>query len=149
MATEIKLGARNQDHTVACFAPPLTDELLEKYKTTLEGIEDPQLQEMAQKLFTCVRLWWDLPESKGSKFRVRGPAGLEAESRELTDDLRRQLWDAIPWESELNLCANNTRTGLFQALPPGDLKNALFHLLWFVWELNGDREPVTQDKEIR
>jgi hypothetical protein len=76
----------------ACFAPPLTDELLERYaalgKTlrdgSLEGLPDTivvagkresvtpeqwaahrrRLADAYDSLLVCVRTWWDAPESK-------------------------------------------------------------------------------------
>lgn len=134
---------------VAGFAPPLTDELLAKYKSlaaTAEGeVKDAMLQCLA-----CVEAWWDLPEStrtdgpslairhrgKDTSFRV---TPLEAEHVKTLDA-------ATPWMRELDTLSTPRDDGLFDGLPNGELRNAAFHLLWYAKELTLDREPLTLDR---
>lgn len=125
------------------FAPPLTDELLASYRKMIDGVPaKTQLREALESCFACCAKWWDLPES------TNGKATPHASGRGVILDLdapvAEALWDRIPWEEELE-----TYGKLFDGINPAserDLRNAAFHLLWHVRELNLDREPITNDK---
>jgi hypothetical protein len=49
----------------------------------------------------------------------------------------------VPWRYEIEAMQR-----LFDGIDPAEkeLRDAAFHLLWFVTELERDREPVTNDK---
>lgn len=136
---------------VACFAPPLTDELLARYEALIADLKDPQqaeLHDAMQTCLACVKAWWELPEStkKGKKWAIKnGATGEDLEYREvpLEEAHVKQLWDVTPYMRELQALEP-----LFDALPlsPPELRNAAFHLLWHAKEITLDREPLTQDK---
>jgi hypothetical protein len=134
---------------VACFAPPLTDKLLAEYKDLIETIEDPEVQDEVRKLCDCCEKWWNLPESKetGPTLRVTHQ-GEESECSvsPLSDDLIGELWEVTPYMRELNTLSTPKDEGLFDKLPPGDIRNMAFHLLWYCKEITLDREPMTGDK---
>lgn len=124
------------------FAPPLTDELLAGYRTLIDA-QPPQtlLRDALEHLYRCVMQWWELPESK--RKGKRHPVGVGF-IVDLEEDHAKALWEAIPWDHELDAMAR-----LFEAIDPkGEraLRNAAHHLLWHVKELNLDREPLTNDK---
>jgi len=124
------------------FAPPLTDELLTSYQALINEVPaKTQLREALDECLACVRKWWELPESGGSS-RPHGSG--KGTIVDLDTQCQEQLWDLIPWEEEIETIA-----GLFDKLDPikeKTLRNAAFHLLWHVKELNLDREPITKDK---
>lgn len=131
---------------VACFAPPLTDELLAKYEGLAAGLATSPLKDALLECLTPVKLWWDLPESKADpdkpKLRIlhRGEAASVA-VRDLEPEFAAALFEAIPWDHEIEGIER-----LFDAIPVEQkaLRDAAFHLLWHVKELNLDREPLTQ-----
>lgn len=161
---------------VACFAPPLTDELIARYEAIVakcrafdttglpNAISDGESSfavsaddwhaaaaewtDALDKLLACVKLWWELPESTGTaddqklKIRHRGK-DVRVKITALTPDLVKQLWDAVPWAYELN-----AMQALFDTIPDESkvLRDAAFHLLWYVKELEKDREPLTADR---
>lgn len=133
---------------VACFAPPLTDELLARYRELAEGAE-PEVRDALQELLTCVEAWWQLPESTRNDVRrwqfVHRGQQVECIEQPLDHEHIQSLWEVTPWMRELNTLSNSQETGLFDGLQ-GDLRNAAFHLLWHCKEITLDREPMTSDK---
>jgi hypothetical protein len=149
---------------VACFAPPLTDELLDHYAALADAAPGPVRDAMGECL-AAVRAWWDLPESTRQDVERwtlnQPPPNLPPEKRErfaasvagrpkgftvvpLEESHVKALWDLVPWRYEIE-----AMQGLFDGIDPvgaKELRDAAFHLLWFVTELERDREPVTQDK---
>lgn len=151
---------------VACFAPPLTDELLGRYRELVDGLDPSETKEALASLLACVAAWWALPESTRTDGRrlalqvpvkdaagqvvydERGAPVREARTiveRPLEADHVQALFDVTPWMRELNTLSTPAGDGLLDALPPGELRNAAFHLLWHVKEITLDREPLTQD----
>ena len=128
-----------------CLAPPLSDEKLAAYADLATGQPDGPVRDAMCCLLDCVKIWWELPEStEASTPHLAGKGRIVP----LTADLKAKLFDAIPWDHELA----GIQT-LFDALPndPGpakQLRDAAFHLLWHVKELNRDREPITLDKAV-
>lgn len=146
MTPEIK----TQPFPVACFAPPLTDALLDRYAQTITKLpgKHGELRDALSGCLKAVRLWWDLPESKGKA----GDRNLQVLHRgqekrvkviSLTDELIDTLWDAVPWPYELDAMQS-----LFDRIPAEEkeLRDLAFHLCWHCRELTLDREPLTQDK---
>jgi hypothetical protein len=154
----------------ACFPHPLTDELLAKYEA-LAAAAPAQLKEIMQKLLVPIKMWWELPESTRTDVdiqhvlhrtdpkqeRVLTPIQI----RPLEMEHQKHLWDAIPWDHELEGMQK-----VLLALPDGvtevhvphgenynkvtdqaafDLRNAAWHLWWYVAELYQDREPLTRE----
>lgn len=121
------------------FAPPLTDELLAAYHALLATLDPREpVADAFRTLLACVEKWWSLPESTGTKARPH--ASGSGVIVPLEDRYQSELWELIPYGDEL--AAYGQR---FDALT-GELRQAAFHLLWHVNELNLDREPITQDK---
>lgn len=135
---------------VACFAPPLTDELLKKYRAEVEKVEQASaVGDALRLLLVCVEEWWKLPESKrkdGQEFDIlhRGQP-VKYRTTPLEEDHVERLDDHIPWEHELRGLSDEKDSGLFDKLPAGDLRKVAFHLLWHVKELNAGREPMTTE----
>lgn len=121
------------------FAPPLTDELLDKYELLANAATGPVRDGMLVCL-RCCRKWWDLPESTGDGRPHPSGRGVIVD---LDAEFAEQLDEHIPWQHEIAALQ-----GLFDGLDPAgkELRNAAFHLLWHVIELNNDREPMTADK---
>lgn len=138
------------------FAPPLSDEKLAVYQELINLVpEKTQLREALDTCMKCVKKWWELPESSSSsKPHGSGRGALI----ELDDSIKSDLWDLIPWKEEIE-----TIKKLFDEIKPNadtinpitdrvipnynrDLRNAAYHLLWHVVELDLDREPITNDK---
>lgn len=121
------------------FAPPLTDELLASYRS-LKPTDGP-VGDALETLLKCVEKWWELPESQGTAVR-RHPVGVGT-IVPLEQNIADALWDLIPWDHELNAIQSLFDT--IDATSSKPLRDAAFHLLWFVKELNNDREPMTND----
>lgn len=149
---QIKLESRAMP--VACLAPPLTDSKLEQYRGIITKSSEGPVKDAATKLLVCVETWWNLPESKrtdGPRLKLlhRPTQGQERVEKTIElvpieKDHQKTLYDLIPWDYELN-----AMDALFDSVPNDtqkELRDAAFHLLWFVRELNLDREPLTADK---
>lgn len=132
---------------VGCFAPPLTDEAIERYHQLIQAVKDDELREAMEACMDCVKLWWSLPVSKdepGQPITVLH-RGKETSFREvpLQDDHVEQLWDVTPWLREVD-----AMKVLFERISPTsqkELRDAAHHLLWHVQELALYREPLTSD----
>lgn len=122
------------------FAPPLTDDALARYADIAKSATAP-VQDAMTKLLSCVSTWWNLPESNGTTTTPHSSG--RGTIIPLDGVIAKTLYDLIPWEHELDAIQS-----LFDRIDPSqkDLRNAAFHLLWHVKELNQDREPVTADK---
>lgn len=124
------------------FAPPLSDELLDKYQALIAQSQGA-IKDTLTTLLTCCRKWWELPESVGGGNAHPSGRGFIVE---LDHPIKDALWDFIPWPHEIKAMES-----LFESIDPlsqRDLRNAAFHLLWHVKELNLDREPITTDKLV-
>src|SRR3990167_10905289 len=136
---------------VACFAPPLTEELLAEYQTLVEEQtqESSELREGLDICLTCVRAWWALPESTrtdGHKFSfLQGGKDLvTSQVTPLEERHIKSLWDVTPWFRECKPLQELFDTISNETQKP--LRDAAHHLLWHVIEIANDREPLTQDK---
>ena len=125
------------------FAPPLTDALLERYSILINQLpKTSQIREILDVLFNCCKQWWVLPESTNKQAAVH-PSGIGAIIH-LDEDIKKKLWDHIPWTNEIEMFK-----GVLDSIDPisqRELRNAAFHLLWHVVELDIGREPLTNDK---
>lgn len=124
------------------FAPPLTDSKLAEYKALAAVHAGTPVGAAMQTCLACCERWWDLPEPNGTA-TMKHPVGVGT-IVSLQADHKAALDEHIPWPHELDA---------IQALFDGidnetqkPLRNAAFHLLWHVRELNLDREPLTADK---
>lgn len=126
------------------FAPPLTDDLLAYYAGLIDTLpRESQVREALTKLYQCCDEWWEQPESTGGNGTSNHKSGRGIVVN-LDEPVKKALWEYIPWTEELNLYGE-----LFDRLSPiteKELRNAAFHLLWYVKELDLDREPITKDK---
>lgn len=80
------------------FAPPLSDELLARYKSLRDRLE-PVYRDALSTLLACVELWWELPESTGGGRPHPVGRGFIVD---LDDEIKQKLWDSIPWGHELD-----------------------------------------------
>ena len=80
------------------FAPPLTDELLAKYRTQIDALPvQSAVRDAMEKLYRCCSVWWELPESTGkSKPHQSGRGAIQDLDKPIAD----ALWDHIPWSGE-------------------------------------------------
>jgi hypothetical protein len=173
MAEEPRAAARRVQPVdrlpVACFAPPLTEDVLAGYRALADDppADLPHRGEVADALRTllaCVERWWGLPASKRTDGPVwyvshRGRPGAQVKTvqvREtpLEDAHVAELWDVTPWMRELDGFGGYTNDrkeyvpGLFDLIPNEthkEVRDAAYHLLWYCKELTLDREPLTRD----
>lgn len=133
---------------VACFAPPMSDELFASYEAEISSLSNVEIKEALTTCLACVKAWWAAPDSteEGVKWDIthQGKAHSFKEIP-LSEDLIKALWDTTPWPSELKRFSNEMGTGLFDTLS-GKIRDIAFHLLWHCNELSIDREPLTVDK---
>lgn len=122
------------------FAPPLSDELLDKYQALIAQSQGA-IKDALTTLLTCCRKWWELPESVGGGNAHPSGRGFVVE---LDHAIKESLWDLIPWPHEIKAMESLLNT--LDPVGQKDLRNAAFHLLWHVKELDLDREPITTDK---
>lgn len=132
------------------FAPPLTDELLTKYKHLFYALPAGRVKDACDKLVACCEAWWALPES--SLGGTPHPSG-RALAVPLEDDHKKKLYDLIPWSRRSNgrgepdeLEAIGDVLETISNETQKELRDAAHHLLWHVHELDLDREPITRDK---
>jgi hypothetical protein len=114
------------------FAPPVDESILVSYHNAIIQMPDSQVKEYLTKVYECVAAWWNLPESGGEGTPHPSGRGIIVD---LSEDVKKELWDLIPWQEELNIISS-----VFDGLPSGSVRNMAFHLLWFVNELNLDRD---------
>mgnify|MGYP000974726190 CR=1 FL=1 len=124
------------------FAPPLSDELLDKYQALISQSQGA-IKDALTTLLTCCRKWWELPESVGGGNAHPSGRGFVVE---LDHTIKESLWDLIPWPHEIKAMESLLNT--LDPVGQKDLRNAAFHLLWHVKELDLDREPITTDKLV-
>jgi len=92
-----------QKHSLAggSFAPPLRDELLASYDAQIAALDPKEPATDALKtLLACVRAWWEEPESAGNG-KPHPYFGAAAPIVALDQPIAERLWDAIPWDHEL------------------------------------------------
>jgi hypothetical protein len=147
----------NDNQRLMCFAPPLTDERLERYEEIAHALPDDR-REIRDGLMTClncVKAWDELPEStRPPSRRMTLGGGRACDVVPLEASHVEALWDVTPYPRECGPLAE-----LFETLPTGrdaagvlidpaakELRDAAFHLLWHVKELAHDIEPRTADK---
>lgn len=143
--------AKSKTIPVACFAPPLTDALLAKYTQLAAAAEHVEVRDALHVLLACVKKWWELPESTEQPslfelYHVDRKQKIRVPETPLSAELVEHLFDVTPWMRELDTLSTPADTGVFDHLPPGELRDAAFHLLWHAKELTLDREPMTRDK---
>lgn len=131
-----------QAHVGGSFAPPLSDKLLGEYKKKIDELEASPVKDALEVVLNCCEKWWKLPEAKDTlKTPHASGRGLMVS---LQDDQAKALEKHIPWSHELEGIA-----GVFDTIDPEKdkgLRDAAFHLLWHVKELDLGREPLTSDQ---
>lgn len=119
------------------FAPELTEEKLQRYADLVRSTEPSEvIGDYLRQLLKVVTAWWALPESTGpvGEKHASGRGVLQP----LDEPIKNELWELIPWAGEINAIQTE-----LDKLPSGELRDAAFHLLWYVKELDLDREPLT------
>lgn len=121
------------------FAPPLSDDKLASI-SAIAAAASPPIKDAMTTLLACVTAWWELPYS-GSAGSQPHPSGVGT-IIPLDEPIAAALEPTIPWPHELDAIQ-----GLFDGIPAEqqELRDAAFHLLWHVRELDLDREPITND----
>lgn len=130
--------AKNAQRLGGSFAPPIDEEKLSAYQNLFDGCDDPKTKDALNTLARCAWHWLKLPDSEDTARRPH-PVGVGT-IVPLSQPIMDELFDDIPWDDELEIYQRR-----LDSLPEGDLRNAAFHVLWFVKELNLDREPITSD----
>lgn len=147
------------DNPCFCFAPRITEEVLDTCRGIVSDLPEGAAKEWAAKLLAAVEAWWDLPEStkketRNWRFRVISTGEeLVKTERPLDDEIAKELWSRLPWDEELVLLRS-----VHDAMPTGrehadgtgavvdrkayDARNCFGHLLWVVAELSAGREPI-------
>lgn len=122
------------------FAPELSESDLAFYKSQIDKT-DPQtvLGDYLRKTLKPIETWWNLPESVGPSGELH-PSG-RGVLQPLDAEVAEELWEDIPWQAEINAIQAE-----FEKMPTGELRNIAFHLLWYLNELNLDREPLTRQR---
>jgi hypothetical protein len=128
-----------------CFAPPMTDEKLDRYEELADS-EGGETGAVMRELLACVRAWWKLPESRRTDGRRLRLQDAEVVETPLEPDHVKELDPVTPWMRELNTLSTEKNDGPLDSLPPGEVRDAAFHLLWYAKEITQDREPLTRDK---
>ena len=129
-------------HIGGSFAPPLTDAKLDEYELLIEALSISPLKDGLMALLKCCRSWWALPESKAAEcWQHESGKGIVI-PLELAH--QKSLWNEIPWTHEIQ--AIEVLSDKIDPIAQKDLRDAAFHLLWHVKELDLDREPMTADK---
>jgi hypothetical protein len=131
----------NRSYIGGNFAPPLSDEKLAAYTALVAGLKPSPVRDAMTSLLRCCAKWWELPEPAGTAARAH-PSG-RGVVVPLAPGHAKDLDDLIPWGHELK-AAEELLDGID---PVGDkaLRDAAFHLLWHVKELDLGREPLTND----
>lgn len=124
------------------FAPPMDAKQLSAYRKLTDDVS-PQAGEAMKALADMVELYMKRPAPK--KGEPAPQAAPHSSGTGLVIPLPeaevKRLWDAVPWNEELEMYAT-----VFDRLPPGEARDAAFHLLWYGKELELDREPITTDR---
>jgi hypothetical protein len=153
------------------FAPPLSDELLKSYAKLAAALEPSRVKSDLEALLAPAVQWWALPESN-TAVQVHGHGML---FQALAPDIAKALYDALPWDEDLEheTGGRSTLGGVFDNLgvelcrqdgetieayaarraaftPAAQqqlaVRDAGTHLLWFSKELGlRNREPLTAD----
>lgn len=149
---------------VACFAPPLTDAMLESYHGIIADLPVGPVKTAMEYCLECVLAWWKIPESKEKPKEKWETDKHRFEIVPLQKDHIALLDESTPWDFECQAMAM-----LFGTLPHGkgpeipatattpahsdivdqkayDLYTAAHTLLWYAMEITRDREPLSQDK---
>lgn len=134
---------------VACFAPDLDDAKIATYQSLADGLPDTMgdVRDAMRECLAACKLWWELPESTERpahwKTLHRGQ-DKEFKVVPLSADLKKQLWDAVPWPYEIDAMQKLFDERFADRFAhPKALVDACYHLLWYARELCLDREPVT------
>jgi hypothetical protein len=122
------------------FAPEMSETDFRYYKSRIDQTDvETVLGDYLRKTLKPIETWWDLPESVGpsGELHKSGRGVLQP----LDAEVLEALWEDIPWEPEINAIQAE-----FEKMPTGELRNIAFHLLWYLKELNLDREPLTRQR---
>lgn len=134
--------------SIACLAPPLTDEKLVEYRNLINGVaKGSELRSVLDELYACVWSWWDAPLST-EKERIVGTgtdltSGPDVRLQLLDKATQDKLWEHVPWSYELD-----SMKPILELIGPKDIRDCAFHLLWFAIELCNDREPLTLERIV-
>lgn len=99
------------------FAPPLSDEKLEKYRKMVKGLPTSPVKDAITYIFPGGEIWWDLPEPNGTKTEPH-PANPRMLIVSLQEDHKEVLDPHIPWDHELQAIGGigSNQPGLFNTI---------------------------------
>lgn len=119
------------------FAPKIDEAKLEQYRQLAGSVEDQRCSDYMFQLVEMLEVFFETPDSilPGTKHPILGTV-IPLEDAEV-----KRIWDKVPWSDECDLIGK-----VFDNLPPGEQRNAAYHLLWYARELTLDREPMTQER---
>lgn len=130
----------------ACFAPPIDSAKLDEYEKLASQATGPVADSIGQ-LIAMVRLFLETPKSTRPAETVHlravrdGKTITSASCIPLEDAEVERIWDAVPWEHELDAMGQLFESISNETHKP--LRDAAYHLLWYGRELTRDREPMT------
>ena len=133
----------------ACFAPPIDEKTLNRYRR-LAAQAEPPVADAMDELITMVKAFLETPASTEIPVetpvlcRVGGKTKTSAKIVPLSEDEVKRIWDVVPWPHEIEAMGK-----LFSEISHethAELRNAAFHLKWYAAQLTRDREPPTADK---
>lgn len=90
--------------THATFAPALSDDLIAQARALFDAVPArTRERDVLDELHRCVAAWWEAPDSAGTRMtpKVLSPGGAAAPLTALDRYVELSLWDAIPWEHEI------------------------------------------------
>lgn len=94
-----------------CFAPPLDDELLARYRERIDAVPRGRLRDALETLHACCERWWQTA-SRASRARTTAVVDLDSEQAAALDDL-------IPWSAASNGTGTPDELEAIQAMLDG------------------------------
>lgn len=131
--------AQRRIHVGGSFAPPLDDTRLASYKALAEALVASPVKSGMLDLVEMMEEFNKTPPSTLPS--TMHPATRTLIITPLDSAEIERIDHVVPWAHECDSLGK-----VFEDIPPGDLRNAAFHLLWFARELTNDREPITSDR---
>jgi hypothetical protein len=122
-----------------CFAPPLTEEALDRYRELILKVRTKTELRMAlDAVYACCEAWWQSPQREASRTRRGVKKAVTPLDRPTKDLLRTKL----PTKADIAKCSE-----VFDKIDGSTdkkLRDGAFHLLWHCQELANGREPMTR-----
>lgn len=125
-----------------CFAPPLTEEMLDRYRRLVGKVRPKtEIRKVLDSLLACCEAWWQAPEPRARRTKF----GVKHAVVPLDEAGKAALRGNLPTRDDLATCS--TVLDGIDAVTEKELRDASFHLLWHCVELSRGREPMTKDDQ--